>query len=75
MRWFGHLIRMPPGCLPGELFRARPTGRRPPEDPKHAGGTMSPSWPGNTLGFHLEELDEVAGERDVWASLLRLLPP
>ena len=23
----------------------------------------------------LEELDEVAGEREVWASLLRLLPP
>ena len=29
MRWLGHLVRMPPGRLPGEVFRARPTGRRP----------------------------------------------
>jgi len=29
LRWFGHLIRMPPGCLPLEDFRARPIGRRP----------------------------------------------
>ena len=27
------------------------------------------------LGIPQEELDEVAGEREVWASLLRLLPP
>ncbi len=27
LRWLGHLFRMPPGCLPGEVFRARPTGR------------------------------------------------
>ena len=27
------------------------------------------------LGIPREELDEVAGEREVWASLLRLLPP
>ncbi|KAK0149597.1 Lipoma-preferred partner [Merluccius polli] len=29
MRWLGHLVRMPPGRLPGEVFRACPTGRRP----------------------------------------------
>ena len=29
LRWFGHLTRMPPGRLPLEVFRARPTGRRP----------------------------------------------
>ena len=27
------------------------------------------------LGVPREELDKVAGEREVWASLLRLLPP
>ncbi|TWW61064.1 hypothetical protein D4764_05G0011540 [Takifugu flavidus] len=27
------------------------------------------------LGIPLDELEEVAGEREVWASLLRLLPP
>jgi len=29
LRWFGHLIRMPTGRLPLEVFWARPTGRRP----------------------------------------------
>ena len=29
MRWLGHLVRMSPGRLPGELFRAHPTGKRP----------------------------------------------
>ncbi|PWA15275.1 hypothetical protein CCH79_00008546 [Gambusia affinis] len=32
LRWLGHLVRMPPGCLPGEVFRARPTGRRKTQD-------------------------------------------
>ena len=29
LRWLGHLYRMPPGCLPREVFLACPTGRRP----------------------------------------------
>ncbi|KAK3530107.1 hypothetical protein QTP86_014770 [Hemibagrus guttatus] len=29
LRWLGHLFRMPPGRLPGEVFRACPTGKRP----------------------------------------------
>ncbi|TWW63632.1 hypothetical protein D4764_03G0006400 [Takifugu flavidus] len=33
MRWLGHLVRMPPGRLPGEVFRACPSGRRPPRRP------------------------------------------
>lgn len=32
---------------------------------------MSLSWP----GIPLEELDEVSRQREVWALLLRLLPP
>ncbi|TWW81722.1 hypothetical protein D4764_01G0015370 [Takifugu flavidus] len=28
MRWLGHLVRMPPGRLPGEVFRACPSGGR-----------------------------------------------
>ncbi|KAL7829956.1 hypothetical protein SRHO_G00310830 [Serrasalmus rhombeus] len=28
LRWFGHLIRMPPGRLPVGVFQARPTGTR-----------------------------------------------
>ena len=34
MRWLRHLVRMSPGCLPGEVFRARPTGRRPRGRPR-----------------------------------------
>ncbi|KAK0139279.1 LINE-1 reverse transcriptase [Merluccius polli] len=34
MRWLGHLVRMPPGRLPGEVFRARPTGKRPRGRPR-----------------------------------------
>ena len=29
LRWFGHLVRMPPGRIPREVFQARPAGRRP----------------------------------------------
>ncbi|KAI3366513.1 hypothetical protein L3Q82_000647 [Scortum barcoo] len=36
---------------------------------------MSLDWPGNASGSPLEELEEVSGVREVWASLLRLLPP
>ncbi|TWW74365.1 R2 Retrovirus-related Pol polyprotein from type I retrotransposable element [Takifugu flavidus] len=64
MRWLGHLVRMPPGRLPGD----------PREDPGHVGETVSRlAW--ERLGVPPDELEEVAGEREVWASLLRLLPP
>ena len=29
LRWFRHLVRMPPGRLPGEVFEACPSERRP----------------------------------------------
>ena len=50
MRWLGHLVRMPPGRIPGEVFRARPLVGDPGEDPGHAGETMSLGWPGNASG-------------------------
>ena len=50
MRWLRHLVRIPPGRLPGEVFRARPTGRRPREDLEHVGETTSLGWPGNASG-------------------------
>ncbi|KAI3372952.1 hypothetical protein L3Q82_023399, partial [Scortum barcoo] len=61
LRWLGHLFRMPPGRLPREVFQACPTGRRPVEDPGHAGETMSLGWPGNAYGIPPEELEEVSG--------------
>ncbi|KAK0145481.1 putative uncharacterized transposon-derived protein F52C9.6 [Merluccius polli] len=60
MRWLGHLVRMPPGRLPGETSKIGPYVSRL-------------AW--ERLWIPREELDEVAGEREVWAPLLRLLPP
>ncbi|KAK0156417.1 Craniofacial development protein 2 [Merluccius polli] len=75
MRWLGHLVRMPPGRLPGEVFRARPTGRRPRGRPRTRWRDYVSRLAWECLGIPQEELDEVAGEREVWASLLRLLRP
>ena len=74
MRWFGHLIRMPPGRLPGEVFRARPTGRRPQGRPRTRWRDYVSRLAWERLGIPREELDEVAGEREVWASCLGCCP-
>lgn len=47
LRWFWHLIRLPPGRHPLELCWAHPTGRGPEADPGHTGEIISPNWPGN----------------------------
>ena len=44
MRCLGLLVRMLPGRLPGEVFRARPTGRRPLGWPGNASGSPRKSW-------------------------------
>ncbi|TWW73562.1 hypothetical protein D4764_15G0009560 [Takifugu flavidus] len=75
MRWLGHLVRMPPGRLPGEVFRACPSGRRPPGRPRTRWKDYVSRLAWERLGIPPDELEEVAGEREVWASLLRLLPP
>ena len=75
MRWLGHLVRMPPGRLPGEVFRARPTGRRPRGRPRTRWRDYVSGLAWERLGAPPEELEEVAGDRDVWVSLLKLLPP
>ena len=74
LRWFKHVIRMPPGCLPGEMFRARPTGRRPPGRPRTRWRDYVFLLAWERLRIPLEELDEVTGKREVWVYLLRLLP-
>ena len=74
MRWLGHLVRMPPGRLPGEVFRARPTGRRPRGRPRRRWRDYVSRLAWERLGVPPEELEEVAGDRDVWVSLLKLLP-
>ena len=75
MRWLGHLVRMPPGRLPGEVFRARPTGRRPRGRPRTRWRDYVSRLAWERLGVPPEELEEVAGDRDVWVSLLKLRPP
>ncbi|KAK3547092.1 hypothetical protein QTP86_011400 [Hemibagrus guttatus] len=73
LRWLGHLFRMPPGRLPGEVFRACPTGKRPRGRPRTRWRDYVSRLAWERLGVPPEELEEVSGEREVWASLLRLL--
>uniref|UniRef100_A0A3B4U754 Uncharacterized protein n=1 Tax=Seriola dumerili TaxID=41447 RepID=A0A3B4U754_SERDU len=65
---------MPPGRLPGEVFRACPTGRRPRGRPRTRWRDYISQLALESLGILPEELVEVAGERAVWTSLPRLLP-
>uniref|UniRef100_A0A8C6NQ68 Reverse transcriptase domain-containing protein n=1 Tax=Nothobranchius furzeri TaxID=105023 RepID=A0A8C6NQ68_NOTFU len=75
LRWLGHLVRMPPGRLPGEVFQARPTGRRPKGRPRTRWRDYVSHLARERLGIPPEELVQVAGEREVWAFRIRLLPP
>ncbi len=34
LRWFGHLVRMPPVCLPKEVFQTCSAGKRPQSRPR-----------------------------------------
>lgn len=57
LRWFGHLIRIPAGCLPLEVFQVHPTGRGPwvRTRTRWRDYTAYPIWPGE---------ENVATERD-----------
>jgi len=74
LRWFGHLIRMPPGCLPLEVSRARLTGRRPRGRPRTRWRDYISHLAWEHLGVPQEELESVAGERDVWGLCLACCP-
>jgi len=75
LRWFGHLIRMPSGRLPLEVFRARPTGRRPRGRPRTHWRDYISRLAWERLGIPQEELESVAGEKEAWGALLSQLPP
>ncbi|KAK3523520.1 hypothetical protein QTP70_001888 [Hemibagrus guttatus] len=64
LRWLGHLFRMPLGRLPGEVFRACPTGKRPQGRPRTRlrDYVFRLAW--ERLGVPPEELEEVARERE-----------
>ncbi|KAK3538497.1 hypothetical protein QTP86_006191 [Hemibagrus guttatus] len=64
LRWLGHLFRMPPGRLPGEVFRACPTGKRPRGRPRTCWRDYVFRLAWERLGVPPEELEEVARERE-----------
>ena len=54
---------MPPGCPPGEVFKARPNGRRPPGRPRPRWRDYVPELVWERLGIPPEELDKGTRER------------
>jgi len=75
LRWFRDLVRIPPGRLPLEVFRACPTKRRPQGRPRTPWRDFMSLLAWERLGIQRDELKSVAGERDVWVCLLNLLAP
>ncbi|KAK3560032.1 hypothetical protein QTP86_033830, partial [Hemibagrus guttatus] len=64
LRWLGHLFQMPPGRLPGEVFRACPIGKRPRGRPRTCWRDYVSQLAWERLWVPLEELEEVSGERE-----------
>ncbi|KAK3574557.1 hypothetical protein QTP86_010171 [Hemibagrus guttatus] len=78
LRWLGHLFWVPPGRLPGEVFWAFPTRKRPQGKLERLcllPDLAMPRDPSGSVVLFLFLLEEVSREREIWASLLRLLPP
>ncbi|TWW71551.1 hypothetical protein D4764_16G0000480 [Takifugu flavidus] len=68
-------IREEPGVEPLLLQVERSQMRRPPGRPRTRWRDYVSRLAWERLGIPPDVLEEVAGEREVWASLLRLLPP
>ncbi|KAK3542555.1 hypothetical protein QTP86_029613, partial [Hemibagrus guttatus] len=66
LRWLRHLFWMPPGRLPGEVFRACPTGKRPRGKPRTRWRDYVSQLAWECLGVPPEELEKVSGEREIW---------
>ncbi|KAK3507140.1 hypothetical protein QTP70_008534 [Hemibagrus guttatus] len=64
LRWLGHLFWMPLGRLPGEVFRACPTGKRPQGRPRTRWRDYVSRLAWERLGVPPEELEVVSGERE-----------
>ena len=71
-RWFGHLIRVPPGHLPPDVFLACPTGRMPLGRPRTCWKDYTSHRAREHLGVPQEKLENIAGERHICAILLNL---
>ncbi|KAK3545823.1 hypothetical protein QTP70_015266, partial [Hemibagrus guttatus] len=64
LRWLGHLFRMPLGRLPGEVFQACPTGKRPRGRPRTRWRDYVSRLAWEHLGVPPEELEDMSGERE-----------
>ena len=60
LRWFGHLVRMPPERLPREVLDACPTGKRPRGRPRAGWKDYFFSLARERLGILPEEVADVA---------------
>ena len=75
LRWFGHLIGCHQGAFLGRCSLARPTGRRHRDRGRTRWRDYISSLSWEHLGIPQSVLADVAGESEVWGSLLKLLPP
>ncbi len=74
VRWFGHLVRMPHGRLPKEVFQTCPARKRPRGRPESRWRDNISALVWECLGIPQSELADVAREREVRGPLLKLLP-
>ncbi len=74
LRWFGHLLRMPPGHLP-VVSQVRPAVKRSRGRPRSKWRDYVSVVAWERLGIPSSELVDVAREGEVWGPLLKLLPP
>ncbi len=74
LRWFRHLVRMPPGHLPREMFQEHLAGKKPRGRPRSGWRDYFSALAWERIGVPQSELADVAREREVWGPLLRLLP-
>lgn len=72
VRWFGHLVRLPSGCLLVEVFGLVHLGRPGQTQDKTEGPSLS-SYTG-TPRCSPRRASGSSGERIIWVSLLSLLP-
>ena len=71
LRWFGHLVRMPPDRLPKEVFQARPAGRRPRGRPRTRWRDYISTLAWERFEIPQSELVDVARERKAWKTRLK----
>ncbi len=69
LRWFGHLVRMSPGCLPREVVQARPARRSPWGRPWSTWKDYISALACDDLWILPLQLVNVASEREVWVPI------